>query len=1159
MLDSQRGGNSTGSRESGDELILVTAPRVGSGPRPTVADSVADSRGGTAASVSSLAPRDGGGLRRRPDRLEDSTCATCLSGEAEQVLHAQHSAGGEDHCSKDERTGEGSQGDGAPRVQDSGPRSTVTDSVADSKAEVNATCKVDDDVAEVRLMGNLRVLCWNLQRPGPKGIATILHTLEQEKCGWDVILIQELDQALPETPVGAWEAIFTPHTVIPCIEKSWDCAVVLHQRLQVSHLRTKSCEWGCCARFESASRRFLMAAAHLPTSWKKENEDVTLKYVRACEDIKEMLRGNGCDTCSIVLGCDANVAPSTTWAAESLQAERDEATRLGAWQDLISATGLRVVPAMDKFGKAWTHEAKQADGGTKRSRIDYVATNASRERAKGRVAEELRERSDHRPLYVDIIAKVGRRRRGKIPPTLRGWRPRDVKEQQHIASSIGAAMGNCPNVEKIQQVLELKAKELLQRPRPKRSRRKPDPSISAAIAEMKRRLDYTEEWSERLRLRREIWQLRVRDRKERDEGRLVRAGLKNVTRHHTESLWNPATEEFECAEDKWPVILAEWGEEKFASNEDGDLRDKIWLAQQEAAAKCERLDGCSRQAKLTFGMFLKARWNMSTEKTPGLDGVPMALLGCLNAVTEHQILLAFEKRIQGLDCRPMQSWLHSVACGIYKMKDDIRYLKSWRWISIVAALSKWYESCLMAVLQIETGQLREEVVGFTSGKQTSDITACLATWLRKADTWQEPLYIASVDVRAAFDEMTRTATIARLRSRGASAATCAAIAREMISTQVLLRFGMCEASRPVHMGHGCRQGTASTPRLFCYDMEDAIGAVLQLWQEPAISRASGAHVPQVLCWADNFYIMSDSKEKLEMRMRDLDLVFADRGFALSTAEVLVGKWARPSGTWAPLLHSDVELKGTLPCLGVALDSTAETLTMISHRAKACERLWSRHGSLLCHGRAETEVKLRALYRTLGACFLHGAAIWRLDKRSADAIKMKEARWLRQCIGYPIGGQAWIDWWCEMNRYVDAARRVYSMPSLLQAALALQWGYTGHAIRAGTWAAGAWQWRSPQWWREQQECHSLGAGLRHPRRGWRRSPEEFIDEFLPYEEWQLAASDRWQWKMRRASFIEWGNEKLKGHEMPYDWHEESCWSTAMSNLRPWRNLDAWAGH
>ena len=67
-----------------------------------------------------------------------------------------------------------------------------------------------------------------------------------------------------------------------------------------------------------------------------------------------------------------------------------------------------------------------------------------------------------------------------------------------------------------------------------------------------------------------------------------------------------------------------------------------------------------------------------------------------------------------------------------------------------------------------------------SMKQMLDAVSPIACLLRKADEWHLPIWLASMDVRSAFDEMAPKRVVCNLLRRGASLGTACAFAREMV-------------------------------------------------------------------------------------------------------------------------------------------------------------------------------------------------------------------------------------------------------------------------------------------------------------------------------------------------------------------------------------------
>ena len=77
------------------------------------------------------------------------------------------------------------------------------------------------------------------------------------------------------------------------------------------------------------------------------------------------------------------------------------------------------------------------------------------------IRDDLRERSDHRPIMMSFIHDSARVPREIARRTLKGWRPVDTPEHAAIAGRFKTSLGDKPSVNHIQKCLVAESTKLL--------------------------------------------------------------------------------------------------------------------------------------------------------------------------------------------------------------------------------------------------------------------------------------------------------------------------------------------------------------------------------------------------------------------------------------------------------------------------------------------------------------------------------------------------------------------------------------------------------------------------------------------------------------------------------------------------------------------------
>ena len=93
---------------------------------------------------------------------------------------------------------------------------------------------------------------------------------------------------------------------------------------------------------------------------------------------------------------------------------------------------------------------------------------------------------------------------------------------------------------------------------------------------------------------------------------------------------------------------------------------------------------------------------------------------------------------------------------------------------------KLWEIWLWTGLQRHVRPPHASIIGFRAGHQPLDITYVLTAGMQKAAEWHLPLAVTSLDVRAAFDEVTAEPAAGALLHQGAPILYAANVFNDMV-------------------------------------------------------------------------------------------------------------------------------------------------------------------------------------------------------------------------------------------------------------------------------------------------------------------------------------------------------------------------------------------
>jgi len=153
-------------------------------------------------------------------------------------------------------------------------------------------------------------------------------------------------------------------------------------------------------------------------------------------------------------------------------------------------------------------------------------------------------------------------------------------------------------------------------------------------------------------------------------------------------------------------------------------------------------------------------------------------------------------------------WKKGIILPIYKGKGSPKDCKNYRGISLLLTPGKVFATVLLNNVRDQLlAHRRLEQSGFTPGRSTIDRIFTLDTIIQSRKEFQKPLWIAFVDLKAAFDSVDRMALWRLLRSLGLYTDT-----RDCVNVDGVMSDWFA-------VGSGVQQGCRIAPDLFLGPMD----------------------------------------------------------------------------------------------------------------------------------------------------------------------------------------------------------------------------------------------------------------------------------------------------------------------------------------------------
>lgn len=210
------------------------------------------------------------------------------------------------------------------------------------------------------------------------------------------------------------------------------------------------------------------------------------------------------------------------------------------------------------------------------------------------------------------------------------------------------------------------------------------------------------------------------------------------------------------------------------------------------------------------------------------------------------------------------SWRRSLLVAIPKAGLRANHPNNVRGIAVQSSMRKLFTLLVTRRLQLlveERGLLPPFQNGFRPGHRTADNVFILRTLHEQACASQTPLYIAQIDIRKAFDSVSRPELFRRLYSLGIGGPLIDVLRASYTGQEVFLKANK-RFSAAIDVNSGVLQGDPLSPLLFTLYMSH-----ISLSQ-PDDPLLSGHSIPY-LALADDFTVVATSSASLQAKIEAL--------------------------------------------------------------------------------------------------------------------------------------------------------------------------------------------------------------------------------------------------------------------------------------------------
>jgi hypothetical protein len=330
----------------------------------------------------------------------------------------------------------------------------------------------------------------------------------------------------------------------------------------------------------------------------------------------------------------------------------------------------------------------------------------------------------------------------------------------------------------------------------------------------------------------------------------------------------------------------------------------------------------------TTELLSRAKW----KKAIGPDNMPADVFKCCAssaAEVLHRMFLIFWTH-QVLPA----VWRKAFVVPIEKKGADLNDPAQWRGIALQSHLKKLFEVQVRKLCRNQ-GWTRVHVLqtGFQPKTGAIESVYVVDELTRKYEALGQPLSLALLDVRKAYDRTPRAFIFRKLRRRGMPEHAIGVVQALLDSCQVVLRVNG-EQSEPVSVQVGVPQGDVLSPDMFNVFVDDLAERLLVIGRSFGGCPTYGDMEIPLIMYADDQTLMHWRPDALQAMLREAERYAEEHQYAYNVNKCVVTH-PESNAAWPPLRlnGSVIPVSETTSLLGVKL-----TRGLVDHDLQLEDRL-----------------------------------------------------------------------------------------------------------------------------------------------------------------------------------------------------------------------------
>ena len=345
-------------------------------------------------------------------------------------------------------------------------------------------------------------------------------------------------------------------------------------------------------------------------------------------------------------------------------------------------------------------------------------------------------------------------------------------------------------------------------------------------------------------------------------------------------------------------------------------------------------------------------------------------------------------------------WRKGIILPFYKGKGSRQDCCNYRGITLLSVPGKLFAHILLSrVKERLLKQRRKEQSGFTPGRSTTDRIITLNLLLQTRREFNRPLWIAYVDLKAAFDSVDRNALWLLLRSLGLPLKIVDLMRALYTDTMSCVRAdGSC--SEWFDIKSGVRQGCTIAPNLFCTPMD---WLLTRTTHRGFAGTSIGNETFSDLDFADDVALLSEMLEVVILALIIMEEEARPFGLEINWAKTKIQATVdtQPASSLVAQVNGNqVEIVESFTYLGSTIHSSGSSEPEIRRRisiARECMKILDRN---IWRSQISLDTKLRLYKVYVIPILLYGADTWSITATTQRKLDAFDNWCLRRILKIP---------------------------------------------------------------------------------------------------------------------------------------------------------------